>query len=430
MAKSRVPIAGTIGKSIKTVTNVPAQVTTFTTAQLQAIIAAVNASQLAANPSGLKPTVWGLVSEIPQNIVDIAALASNGFLVRNPDGTWSLVPTPAGRPGEDGPPGEQGPPGPPGITVVGPPGAQGPPGADGTPGDDGAPGPPGSGGTGPAGATGLAGSGGPPGNDGEPGADGAPGIPGAAGPAGPVGVITFGDDNSADESCRYPYFDIGASPSWGGSHTFFKTITSKPDAGNGLLVNSAANAYGVEIFGNATSGNSLGLAVIAGTTGADAALTINNAANTRGFLTIAGNAVTVIGNSTDLGAVTINGALTVQGPQSIMHFNSTTATSAPILFFDLNGTNKGRIGVEGTAGATITGSAVGDLFLYTAAGNVIVALNGVEAITINGAVTTGVASPSFASVANKPGPTSGAQAAKWLPVKFGGVQYYIPMWVA
>lgn len=189
MAKTRVPVAGTIGKSIKTISATPPQNLTITPAQIQAIIAAVNASQLAANPSGAAPTFWQLISEIPQNIVDIAALISSGYLVRNPDGTWALVPpSPPGQPGLDGEPGEDGErgapgaPGKDGLTVMGPPGI------DGEDGMDGAMGPPGPQGPAGSGATGAQGPMGNPGQDGSDGADGDQGPPGLLGPQGPTGT--------------------------------------------------------------------------------------------------------------------------------------------------------------------------------------------------------------------------------------------------
>lgn len=145
MAKTRVPVAGTIGKSIKTVASAPTQTASITPAQLQQIIATVNASQSAQNPSGLTPTDWSIIQSIPPNITSIAALQTAGFLQRNPNGTWSLVQPPIGPPGQDGPPGEDGPPGPRGLTgaagAAG--GGIGPPGPPGDDGQHGEPGPPG-----------------------------------------------------------------------------------------------------------------------------------------------------------------------------------------------------------------------------------------------------------------------------------------------
>lgn len=187
MAKTRVPVAGTIGKSIRTVADASTASATITQAQFQSIVNAVNASIAAQNPSGLVPTDWTLIQSIPPNIVKIAALKSSGFLERNSDGTWSLVPAPAGPPGQDGADGTDGPPGQPGIAgATGSAGPIGPPGADGEPGADGAPGVAGSNGT--AGAAGGTGPTGPPGQDGIDGTDGAPG---PVGPTSNSGTLVY-----------------------------------------------------------------------------------------------------------------------------------------------------------------------------------------------------------------------------------------------
>ena len=189
MAKSRLPIAGSIGKSIRTISTTPAQnTTTVSNAQLQQILAAVNAQLTAQNPSGTSPTIWKQVAEVPANLVSIAALASSGFLTRNADGSWNLVPAPAGGgAGEDGEPGEPGPPGPPGA-----PGVAGPTGPQGLPG-------------GPAGPMGPAifmaadeGADGEPGPPGRQGVDGVAGPTGAIGPMGPA-IFMVGEDGNDGE---------------------------------------------------------------------------------------------------------------------------------------------------------------------------------------------------------------------------------------
>lgn len=188
MAKTRVPVAGTIGKSIQTGI-AAAAAATITAADLAAIIVAVKNSIQQANPSGLTPTAWSLITEIPPNISKIAALIGNGFLVRNSDGTWSLVPQPVGIRGEDGPEGPQGEMGFPGLQgPKGDKGDRGSPGDDGTSGEDGAMGPPGPQGPAGTGAAGPQGPLGPPGFSGSDGEDGADGPPGPAGPFGPTGA--------------------------------------------------------------------------------------------------------------------------------------------------------------------------------------------------------------------------------------------------
>jgi hypothetical protein len=114
VAKTRIPINRTVGRSVQTIDSIPAQSTTLTTEQLNQVIAALAAREKQTNPTGASPTYWSLIQEIPQNIVDIAALTSHGFLTRNQDGTWTLVPPPPVISGEQGPPGEDGVPGIPG----------------------------------------------------------------------------------------------------------------------------------------------------------------------------------------------------------------------------------------------------------------------------------------------------------------------------
>lgn len=210
MARTRVDVKGTVGKSIRTISDAPQQAAVITQAQLQQIVAAVNASQQAQNPSGAIPTFWSLISEIPPNISAIAALGTNGFLVRNPDGTWRLVPAPAGRPGRDGIPGERGPPGAPGAPGKSVTGQQGPPGRAGEPGGRGPPG-----GLGPQGPIGPQG-------------------PSGSSTSGGSGPIPWNWGETEPERPRImPPFDVGASPVWAAQHRFAYS------AGTTILVGSA-----------------------------------------------------------------------------------------------------------------------------------------------------------------------------------------------
>lgn len=203
MAKTRVPVAGTIGKSIRTVSTVPSTPAAITQAQFQSIVNAVVATIGAQSPSGLQPTDWSIISSIPPNVKDVAALKYNGVPVRNPDGSWSIMPlsNSVGAPGDDGQPGDPGPPGKDGPQgPVGPTGAAGGPiGPAGPavwmqaePGEDGPaiPGPPGPvGPQGPAGPSGTGGGGSPGGmhfllDDPQQGDMGPPGPAGAAGSGG------------------------------------------------------------------------------------------------------------------------------------------------------------------------------------------------------------------------------------------------------
>lgn len=87
-----------------------------------------------------------------------------------------------------------------------------------------------------------------------------------------------------------------------------------------------------------------------------------------------GNFVFANPNSGD--AVTINGNVTVSEAAGLVTLNSSTATNAAFYALQLGGGGKGRFGVEGTAGAVVTGSAAGDLFLYSTGGNWLWSTNG------------------------------------------------------
>lgn len=436
MARTRVDVKGTVGKSIKTISTVPAQNTTLTQAQLQQIIAAVNANLAAQNPSGLQPTTWSIISEIPPNIVSIAALQANGFLTRNPDGSWTLVPSPAvrGEKGDTGDPGEMGPPGKDGIPgSAGPPGSPGPPGQDGTDGQDGPPGPQGN-----------------------------PGLQGPAGAAG-TGVtnyqINYGDESgSANEWLRAPPHDPGAPTTWSGQHLFKGPLTI--DFNQGPFVSPAIDGglfpilLFVEKGGNANEHTWIhesigGRHSIIAVTDAGAQKIAWRGSRTAG-------AVTTIeyGNASDNPAHSMLGRLTLN-PDAGQGLSITSGNAGnagvPDLFISRAGSTANNIdqgpSIQLQDTSVTTASAIqhsgGQTEIWqfnggwrqvmkVAAATQAITLNvgGAEAVTINGAATTGTSTPSMAAAANKPGTTSGNQVAKWLPVTFGGVQYYMPMWLA
>lgn len=172
MAKTRLPVSGTIGKSIRTTPE--ATDLTALLAQVADLNRRVSVLQQAAsaNPSGLSLTSWNLILGIPPDVLHRV-------------------------PGRDGDPGEDGQPGPPGIQgLIGFAGTPGPPGTDGLDGEGGPPGP-----------TGLQ------------------GIQGPTGPAGSASNSGGGFwmmDDPPEAAQAMPPFDIGASPRWGGPHFFAK----------------------------------------------------------------------------------------------------------------------------------------------------------------------------------------------------------------
>lgn len=264
MARTRVPVAGTIGKSIRTTAQQTPPVAQLTQAQFQSIVNAVLASVQQQNPSGLTPTDWGIISSIPPNVVSVAALRGNGEPVRNPDGSWSIMPLSAGAspPGEDGQPGEPGPPGKDGPQgPIGPTGPfGGPAGPAGPavwmqaePGEDGAviPGPPGP--VGPQGATGPAGSGGgAPGgmhfllDDPQPGEMGPPGPAGASGSGGSSTVNLTPDTHPTSPNAADDEFEVGSSidlAKW----TWVAQSTSSTSIAQGSLTFNGSNGVGINV---------------------------------------------------------------------------------------------------------------------------------------------------------------------------------------
>lgn len=199
----------------------------------------------------------------------------------------------------------------------------------------------------------IPGAAGPPGNNGAQGAPGlisavhlwpddaedpglipgAPGQAGATGSAGPPGVISavhlYPDDAEDAGLIPGPAGPQGATGATGPSGSSsvgvgwaayldqdwdddlsalralpndprFKTVTiDAPASLTGLTVNGAASAtlYAVRINGSSTSGQSLGLNIVAGTTSADAPLTLTNQANTVNLFKVDGNGLLTVQNN-------------------------------------------------------------------------------------------------------------------------------------
>jgi hypothetical protein len=428
------------GKSIVTLQNLAAALG-ITTQQAQAII------------------LWQQLAHIPQNIVDIADLDTNGFLTRNPDGSWTLVPTPAVR-GDKGDPGEPGEPGVPGQPgAAGSAGQQGPsgvPGQDGAPGEDGSPGPPGT-----PGAAGTAGASGPPGQDGAPGEDGSPGPPGQPGAAGAVGaqgpqgpVVPADDNGGGDYGWQMPPFDPNSPNIWGSPQRFRQMAFFETDGSAGY------NPIAFMQLG-ATSGNRGWTVRVGG--GNDFQI---GASDDAGLPTAAGLALDIVKSSGQLSQIVVGNTTSTQmtnftfqaasqgtGGTVTNVFRNATANGYTSLRL-YNDQNAGVRAVEfDYAGSTyasslITGMAVGEGGVLTTTGafdlglgrgnsaQIILTSSGpkicsgaTEYITFNGAPTTGASAPSMAAVANKPGVNSGLQMNRWLPVSVGGTQFYIPMWI-
>lgn len=138
--------------------------------------------------------------------------------------------------------------------------------------------------------------------------------------------------------------------------------------GNGLTVNAVANTYSARINGSATSGQSFGLVVVAGTTAADSPFTVNNQTNARALFSIAGNGALVAGNSTDNPTFTFAGTGQVAVGGSLVATGNVTGSS--ILGNGANLTNLVATNIAtGVILAARTGSGpAAARFLYTSDG--------------------------------------------------------------
>lgn len=134
--------------------------------------------------------------------------------------------------------------------------------------------------------------------------DGVWAIPAGAGPANPtasIGLTTVnGSASTFMRSDAAPALSQSIAPTWTGNHTF------SPASGISILVNGAASSYGLDIIASSSSGHSLGLAVSAGTTSADVAMTVSNQAASVGYMQIFGDGGMTLGSAADEGLGSLN----------------------------------------------------------------------------------------------------------------------------
>jgi hypothetical protein len=167
-----------------------------------------------------------------------------------------------------------------------------------------------------------------------------------------------------------------------------------PTSGVPLTVNGIANNYATRVNGASTSGQSFGLEIFAGTTSADAALSVVNQAATTTYLEIFGDGHGVIGfnGTTNTIKFSAAGAVTIPAAASAGAADTLTVTGS-------NAAN---------ALTLVSGLSVGNAILR-----------------INGAATTGSLTAAFTAT-NKPG--TGTTITKWLPIGLDGLQYWVPCW--
>ena len=452
MARTRVPVAGTIGKSLKT-TDQPdlSQIIAQIAALNKAVSALIGVQQ--SNPSGLSTTYWNMILGIPPDVYNRVPGRDGEPGEDGPPGPpgapGPLGPQgPLGPPGPDGADGADGPPGPPGQPGVagatGPQGPQGVPGNDGNDGDDGPPGPAGpQGPLGPTGSTGPQGPQGVPGNDGNDGIDGPPGptgpqgVQGITGAQGPVGFAIQFNDNEVEEAPSRPWHDQGYPNVWGAPQTFTDIIHGavfKSTLPRWQFVNTAngANQQKYQMYSN---GLNLNLTSLNDAENSED-LIFSSVRATSGGQHLASfglfSYTKITGQSTDLGGgITVldlannNGAFSATGGAVLRLINASAAAQTPIDFFT-GSTMCGRIRNDFAGNMNYVAFSSG-VHVFWFGGDSGVGSN----FRFSGQLATGSATPAFSASANKPGSTSGAGPARWLPVQdTTGVQYYIPAWAA
>ncbi len=215
-----------------------------------------------------------------------------------------------------------------------------------------------------------------------------------------------------------PPLDLSIAPTWTGTHTF------NPASGQAISATGVANTYTVQFNGNNTSGQSFGVRIQAGSTSADAAVTVKNQANTQLFLNITGAGAIEADLSPLVPATTqvATGLAAYRSADTTASSNALTADAQLTLTF--NQTGKYAIEIflpfyEATLG---TGGFQFDLNSGTATvGGIVFGLDGfVTGAIANAAVTSVATATSASSVATSASAPSWYLAKGWINITVAG----------
>jgi hypothetical protein len=262
------------------------------------------------------------------------------------------------------------------------------------------------------------------------------GVTGLANPTATVGLAAInGVATTAMRSDAAPALSQAIVPTWTGVHTFNAQAAStvaNQASNSGFYVNSTQPSFGLRNSAGAVDGKVWDL--LSDTSATLALRAVNDGISAASNVLRATRSATAItdvslGNATSnptysflgTGAATFGGAGTFGGPVTVNTFagyfflNSTTATNAPLVRLERGGAERTRLGVEGTAGATIIGSAVDDTFLESLAGGLLLGVGNSTQIKIavnntvtinapsgNSAFTTPTAGYSFGNATDNP----------------------------
>jgi hypothetical protein len=228
-----------------------------------------------------------------------------------------------------------------------------------------------------------------------------------------------------------PWFDPNASVKFGGSSLFAGSIRFKPTEGIFTSVGVDSGLFPAIAFVENTGTANKNVWILESINGQ---MALSARDDTGGSAKVAwrvsrgsGSNITLIefGNNVDLASIQVNGGIGTiigtSGAGSVTHLDLSNAADAN---FDVIISQVGAATKFVSIGPTVgvqqrVGGNCSSLRLD---------ISNAEAITVNGAVTTGVNGAVITGANTKPGAAGSPGPAKWLPVTFGGTQYYIPMW--
>ena len=154
-----------------------------------------------------------------------------------------------------------------------------------------------------------------------------------ASPTAKVGLVAVdGSAQTAMRSDAAPPIDQTIAPTWTGLHTFDGNAVVNANAGNALTTNAVAGSYGLVINGSSTTGQSLGLSVVAGTNNSDYGLQFVNNTSTLTLMRVYGDASWRLGHDGNAGnnpslTGSATGNVTINAPSSGNALTLPTLTS-------------------------------------------------------------------------------------------------------
>lgn len=148
------------------------------------------------------------------------------------------------------------------------------------------------------------------------------------------------------------------------NNAFTKSQSIAADSGIGLTVTGIASQYTGWFQGSATTGQSLGLGVQAGTNASDTAFYVRKFDGSQNYFTIRGDGIFTFNFGGSFGGI-ISGTGVNAAGAGVRFYSNETGTSSSGVELAVNGTTKGYLLAAAVNNIPITGSLAGDLNLRT-----------------------------------------------------------------